>query len=419
MSLEELIRKCLVAFREQQRKKRVYQNYYEGEHDITKNYALNESRSNMVVVVNFFKKFVQDEVAYALGNSIAYTSTEDKDEALSSIEDNFSHWERLHNQRLALEGIKFGESYELKYIDENKDFKCTVLTPLEMFVVESGNVEKKIDLGLHVYKPDMFSNEEHADVYHGNKVYTYKLSAGDDLTLLSEKTINFKSPPIRKFKANFEASSLLDDIKAQNDAYNNVLSDLINEVSDFRQALLKVVGAQEMQEEQVKKMKKNGIIYIPTGADVGYLIKELNDTFVQNLLNTIEDKLYKQASHIDTNEKLQSNLSASALRSRMISLENKCIMLQSMMEEIIKARLKDYFEFVKKRTKVLYDFKKIKVKQTMNIPADIQMLADSFSKLKDHISQETILGQIPFVDNPKIELEKWLAEQQRKKELGL
>lgn len=419
MTFEELIRKCMVSFREQQRIKRKYQDYYEGKHDITKNYALNESRSNMVVVVNFFKKFVQDEVAYALGNQISYASVEDNDEALDSIEDDFSYWERLHNQRLALEGIKFGESYELKYIDENKDFKCTVLTPLEMFIVEEGNVEKKVKLALHIYKPDMFFSKEYLDVYKNNKVYTYELSAGDDLTYISEKIINFKSPPIRKFRANFEATSLLDDIKDQNDAYNNVLSDLINEVSDFRQALLKVVGAQEMSEEQVRKMKKKGIIYIPTGADVDYLIKELNDTFVQNLLNTIEDKLYKQASHIDTNEKLQSNLSASALRSRMISLENKCIMLQSMMEEVIKARLKDYFDFVKKRTKVLYNFKKIKIKQTMNIPADILMLADAFSKLKDHVSQETILGQLPFVDNPKIELEKWFKEKERKKELGL
>lgn len=44
------------------------------------------------------------------------------------------------------------------------------------------------------------------------------------------------------------------------------------------------------------------------------MIKEINDTAVQNNLNTLKKTMYELANHIDTNEKMQSNLSGSAIR---------------------------------------------------------------------------------------------------------
>ncbi|MEX3710863.1 phage portal protein [Cytobacillus horneckiae] len=413
---DEIIKKYLRLLRQQQQEKKTYQDYYEGKFDILKNYAYNDSRSNIKVVINYFRKFVHDEVAYALGNRPAYISMDDDLKALDLVDEHFSKWIRVHNQRLVLEGLKFGESYEVKYTD-NLSFKCGVLTPMNTLVVERGNIEKKVELALHEYPEGIFDQKNKLDVYYKNMVYTYHLVSDEKIIFESKRRINFKTPPITVYSPNLDRTSMLDDIKSANDAFCNTLSDLVNEVSDFRQALIKVTGG-ELDDEDIPNMKKKGVINAPAGVTVDYLIKNFNDTFVQNLLNTLEDKIYKAASHMDTNERLQSNLSGSALRSRLISLENKCIILQSQLETIDKSRLKDFFEFVYKKTREKFSYNKIKLRLSMNIPVDITSLADSFSKLKEIVPQETLLAQIPFVENPAAELEKWFKEQERKAKIG-
>jgi SPP1 family phage portal protein len=410
---DKLIEQCLNEFRRRQILYQVYKDYYKGQHDILKNYAMNKSRSNMKVVVNFFKKFINDEIAYSLGNPINYISTKGDSELIDAIDLNFAHWSKVHDQKLLKEANTYGESYEIQYITKDGEFKATVLNPLNCFVLESGDAEKRVELALHVYKENQFSEQEKMDVYVGNKILHYEVNS-KGFTYVGAKEHIFPTPPVVVCSANSERISMLDDIKSLNDSYNNVLSDLVNEVSDFRQAFLKTIGA-TLDETEALKMKEKGIIDVPPGGDVGYLIKNINDTFVQNLLSTTEEKIYKLASHIDTNEKLQSNLSGTALRSRMIALENKCVLMQSMLEVAIKKRLKNFFYYIKIKTGKEYDYRTIKLKLTMNVPSDLVVLGDVISKLRDTVSQETLLSLLPFIENQQLEMEKFRKEQEHER----
>lgn len=412
---DELLQTMIQELRKQQRKYQVYQNYYKGNHDILHNYSFNKNRSNMKVVVNFFRKFINDEISYSLGNSVNYISITNDTDLINKIDLNFSHWEKAHNQNLALQTAIFGKAYELDYINKDNEFKSTVLTPLNCYVIESGTAEKDVVLAIHIYKENKFSDNEMIDVYHGNKITTYKLDS-DKPIKVNDRTHIFNSVPIRVNSYNNERQSMLDDIKTLNDSYNNVLSDLVNEVSDFRQAMLKITGA-KLEEDEADKMKKSGIVQVPDKATIDYLIKDINDTFVQNLLTTLEEKLYKLSSHVDTNEKLQSNLSGTALRSRMISLENKCSLLQSLMETTIKKRLKNFFTFLKIMEGINADYRTIKLKFTMNVPHDLNLIADSISKLKDIASQRTLLTLIPQIENPDYEIEQFYKELRDRRDL--
>jgi SPP1 family phage portal protein len=266
------------------------------------------------------------------------------------------------------------------------------------------------------------------DLYHENKIDTYKLeedtpnsnvyyakdNIGVDITKpIKSRTHIFGKPPVKVLSANMDRKSLLDDIKSLQDAYNNVISDLVNEVSDFRQALMRVVGA-VFEAEDISKMIESGVIQLPPNSEVDYLIKNINDTFVQNLLNSLEEKIYKVSNHIDTNEKLVSNISGVTLRSRLIALESKCSLIQNMMEDLIKNRLKCYFYYLKQTSNALYNYKDIKVKFTANIPADLTGLADVCVKLIPLVSQETLLSLLPFIENPDVELQKFNNEQESK-----
>jgi len=408
----ELILRCLKELRKNQVKYRVYKDYYDGNHDILKTYAMNEARSNQKVVVNYFKKFINDEIAYSIGNPVSYISTEGDNEVINLIDLNFSYWSKMHDQEIMKQANIFGESYELNYINEDGDFKATVYNPLNMFVLESGNAEKEVDLAIQVYKENMFSETEMMDVYYGNVIEHYEIIDDENIKPMGKDNHIFNKPPIIVCSANPERKSMLDDIKSENDAFNTVLSDYVNEISDFRTALLRISGAEGLDEGKLRKMKNTGAIQLPPNATVDYLLKNMPDTFILNSLKILEDKIYKLASHIDTNERLQSNLSGTALRSRMIALENKCLLMQSMLEATIKKRLKNFFYYNEIRIGKSYDYRTIKLKLTMNIPSDIGLLADTISKLRGIASDETLLSLLPFVDNPSVELEKRRAEQE-------
>jgi SPP1 family phage portal protein len=408
---EELLLKCLEAFRTQQANMQKYQDYYDGKHDILKDYKFAPNRANMKIVVNWFKKFLHDELAYSLNTPVNYIDKKGNTEFIERIDLDFSTWEKVHNQKLMLKANTFGYAYELRYLKDNQ-FKATVLTPLNGFVLEGGDAEKTPQLGMHFYKENQFSDKELVDVYLPNRtIWHYKVDE-NTLERIGESQHAFLTVPVKVVEANVERKSMLDDIKELNDSYNITLSNMVNELSDFRLALIKVAGTKFENDDDIANMVEKGVIQFQTGASIDYLIKNLPDAFANSTLKEIKENIYKQASHIDTNEKMQSNTSGSALRSRLITLENRCATIHTMLEQCIKSRLKDYFYILQIREKVDYDYRFISQKFTMNVPQDLLHLADIFSKLKDGFALETLYSIFPFVENPQVEYQKFLKQQE-------
>lgn len=408
---QELLLKCLEAFRAQQASKQVYQNYYDGKHDILSNYTFSPKRANMKIVVNWFKKFLHDELAYSLNNPVNYIDKTDNKDIIDRIDTDFSTWEKVHNQKLMLKVNTFGHAYELSYLKDN-NFKASVLTPLNCFVLEGEDADKTVQLAMHFYKENQFSDVEKVDVYLPNFIVQHFIVDGDEFVSNGESRHAFPTVPVRVVEANTERKSMLDDIKGLIDSYNTTISNMVNELSDFRMAILKIIGTKFENEDDISKMVEKGAIELNTGTAIDYLIKNLPDQFANSTLKEIKENIYKQASHIDTNEKMQSNTSGSALRGRLITLENKCSTIHTMLEQCIKSRLKDYFYILKVRENIDYDYRLIKQKFTMNIPQDLLHLADIFSKLKDGFALETLYSLFPFVENPAVEYQKYLAERE-------
>ncbi|TCN25491.1 phage portal protein [Mesobacillus foraminis] len=412
MATQDLLEQCLKAFREQQAKYQVYKNYYEGKHDILKNYKFSESRANMKIVVNWFKKFLHDELAYSLNNPVNYIDKTGNGKYIDRIDTDFSTWEKVHNHKLMLKASTFGHAYELRYLKDGV-FSAGVLTPLNTFVLEGNDVDKTVQLAMHFYKENQFSDKEKVDVYLPNKIVQhYEVEEGDKLKNLGHSEHAFLTVPVKVVEANLERISMLDDLKPLIDSYNETLSNMVNELSDFRMALLKLVGTKFEGEDDVALMIKQGVIQLNTGSDVDYIIKNLPDQFANSTLKEIKENIYKQASQIDTNEKMQSNTSGSALQGRLITLTNKCATIHTMLEQCIKSRLKDYFYFLNVSDGIVYDYRFIKQKFTMNVPTDILMLADAFSKLKDGFALTTLYSLFPFVENPQMEYKKFLKERE-------
>ncbi|MHC1683429.1 MAG: phage portal protein [Clostridiaceae bacterium] len=403
----ELIKKCYDDFVSKKSLFDKMYDYYKGNTDAIKGYKMVTERSNNKTPVNYVKKFVKEEVSYSVGNDVTYISKEGNSNILKDIDYYTSHWSAKHDSDLAKKMLIFGYNYELYYIDREAQFCSKIISPREGYAYTNDYGE--IVLFLHIFTK-RFDETIYIDVYDNKQIYHFDSNFEEVAT---STTHIFEMVPVgmAQVSAEKEDDTIYKDIKGLQDAYETNLSDISNEISDFRNAYLFVSGFQ-IDEDDIPKMKELGVIQVPTSdGKATWLIKNINDSFIQNTLSTLEDKMYQLSSHINHNEKMQSNLSGVALRSRLISLEEKCKLNQKAISDCIKTRLKLLFVYLNEIKGLRYDYKDIKIQYTPNIPQDDLNTAQIISQLGDKLSLETGLAQLSFINNASNEVEKIKAEQ--------
>lgn len=416
---DQLILECLKELNKQSLSKQQYKDYYEGNHKILRDYAMQDSRSNRKLVFNYPRKFVDNETGYLLGKPVNYISKTDNSDITDKIDREMSHWDKEHNIQLRKQSEIYGESYELHYVNQEGEFSATILTPLSCFVLEDGTADRNVMLALHRFaKP--FEQKEYLDVYTDSDILHYEIGKeehgqGEEkvkLIPLGKHSHIFERVPIISCPANSERRSGFHDLISLFDAYNALNSDLVNEIADHRNAYLVIENA-KIEEEDLINMKKMGIIQVPSGGKVSWLTKEINDSFVKNELDNLEQKIYDLMDEVNFNESWSSNTSSLAIRNKLLNLENRVSMREAIMEKVIKQRLKNFFTYLRKKEGKQYDYRDVSVKFTRNLPTDLVGLADVIVKLQEVCSQETLLSLLPFIENPKVEVQKFHAEQKR------
>lgn len=397
----ELIKKAYGKYSASRKEYEKMYEYYKGNTDAMNGYKLVTERSNLKINTNYIKKFVKEEVSYTIGNPITYESRKKNDNVIKDIEYYTAHWDELHDSDLMKYLLIFTNVYELYYINSNAEFCSKIIKPTEGLACCDESTGEVLFF-IHEYKKNL---ETCIDVYTKDKIYHY-----DRLfNKIKEPTPHvFGEVPVTIGKLTLEEKddSLYKDIKGLQDAFETNLSDIGNEISDFRNAYLKFTGC-TIDETKLPDMKKLGILQVNTPkADIDWLIKNINDTFIQNTLDRYEDTMYQISCHINHNERMQSNLSGIALRSRLIALENKCTLEIKSHRNMVKSRLRFLFKYLNIKNKN-YDYKDIKIIYTPNIPQDDLSTAQMLSQLPTGIvSKDTARGLFSFINNKVMEKEK-------------
>ncbi|NMF04563.1 phage portal protein [Clostridium beijerinckii] len=386
-------------------------SYYKGDTDVMKKYLFITERSNLKINTNFIKKFIKEEVSYTVGNPITYESRNDDSSIIHDIEYYTAHWDELHDTDLMKYLIIFTKVYEIYYLDSNADFCSKIIKPTEGYAYVD-NASGKVLFFIHAFKNDFDTINTYVDVYTDEFIYHYD---GRFNEIMKPTENIFGEVPVSVGKLTLEEyhDSLYKDIKGLQDAFETNFSDISNEISDFRNAYLVFTGCQ-VDEEQIPNMKKMGVLNTKDKDSViQWLIKNINDTFIQNTLDRQVDTMYQIACHINHNEKMQSNLSGIALRSRLIALENKCELEEKAHKNVIKNRLRFLCMYLNLKKSKNYDYKDIKALYTPNIPQDDLATAQMFNQTPEGvISKDTMRGRFSFITNKIAEAEKVKKEQQ-------
>jgi SPP1 family phage portal protein len=116
-----------------------------------------------------------------------------------------------------------------------------------------------------------------------------------------------------------------------------------------------------------------------------------------------------------SDENFAGNSSGIAIQFKMLGTEN----LISIKERKFKKGLQQRLELMAQIQGLLgasFDWRAIDIIFKRNIPTDLSGLADIINKLSNIVSTETLLGQLPFVEDIQAELDRIKQEKEENKQ---
>ena len=221
--------------------------------------------------------------------------------------------------------------------------------------------------------------------------------------------------PVAIYKNNEEMIGDFEPIISLIDAYDVMESDTVNDFEYFVDAYLALYGF-TADPEDIAQMKENRVLLMDDGTKAEWLIKNTNDANLENMKNRLDRDIHKFSHCPDmSDENFAGNSSGIAIQFKMLGTEN----LISIKERKFKRGLQQRLELMAQIQGLLgsaFDWRAIDIIFKRNIPTDLSGLADTINKLSNVVSTETLLGQLPFIDNSQAELNRIKQEKEENKQ---
>ena len=394
------------------------ENYYNANNAI-KNRVMSDPSKPNNKIANAYASYITDTlVGYFIGEPITYTANDNVliQDLNMILEYND---EADENAELAKNASIYGVAYEMLYLsEEDKMIRFKALNPKEVIPIFDKTVEQNL-LAVMRYYEDYDYVEDNTytivEVIDSKMVRRYKLDTG--LSLLEEYPHYFSMVPVAIFKNNEDETGDFEQVISLIDASDKMESDSLNDFEYFVDAYLALYGF-TADSEDIAQMKENRVLLMDEGTSAEWLTKQTSDAYVENMKNRLDKDIHKFAKCPNmSDQEFASNASGIAIKFKLLGTEN----LVSIKERKFKRGLQQRLELMSMINSVLregFDWRAIDIVFTRNIPSNDTDIANMVNTLKDIVSEETLLAQIPFVEDVQNELEKLKKEREENKELN-
>ena len=419
LSLQEVTTLIQSHLQDRNRKLKL-KRYYEGKHDILNKVGRKNNAANNRLVSNFCAYITNMSAGYFLGTPISYKTVRADEKELAILLEIFKYNdESAHNLSLAEEASITGEAYEILYTDSDAYIRFKPVPSEEVILVCDSTLEENVICAIRhfrVYGLDLSTYDEFVDVYDAEKISHYKYDGA--LKLLDTQAHFFGDVPVVEYPNNHQRRGDFEDVLTLVDAYNLAQSLTLDDMADFTDAFLILKGYGGMKPEDAAEMRQSKIIKLDgDDAAAEWLIKNINDTYIENFKTRVQRDIHKFAQIPDmSDENFASNTSGVAIKYKLIGLEQ----IRSRKEREFKKGLQRRIELIsgilKLKNQAQIDFRDIDIQFTANVPANIVEQAQVVSQLEGVVTQKTLLSLLPFVADPLEEMAE--LEKQRSEEFG-
>ena len=393
------------------------ENYYNTKNKIVNRVMADPAKPNNKLA-NPYASYITDTLTgYFVGEPITYNSNDEV--LLKDLSMIFEYNDEAdENMELAKNASIYGVAYEMLYFsEEDKMIRFKPLSPKEVIPIFDKSVESNL-LAVIRYYDDYNVVEDKTytiiEVSNNVEVVRYQTSQGStSLTLLEQYPHYFGMVPIAIFKNNEEERGDFEPVISLIDAYDTMESDSVNDFAYFVDCYLALYGF-TAEAEDVQKMKENRILLMDDGTKAEWLIKNSNDTTIENMKNRLDADIHKFAKCPNLADKeFASNASGIAIKFKTLGTEN----LVAIKERKFKRGLQQRLELISMISSVIregFDWRAIDIVFSRNLPTNDMDIANMVNSLRDIVSDETLLAQVPFVEDVQAEMER--SDEQREKE---
>lgn len=383
-----------------------YERYDNWQHDILNREFGDDTKPNNKVVHTYCNYISNSLTSYFMANGVNYSAEDES--TVDELNKIFRYNdEQSHNYSLAKEASVFGVAYELVYVDTWGDLRFKKLKATECIPIYDDTLEDELLYLIRFYDSrDILEKEvtRFIEVYSRESVVRYK-GKSNVFEFVDEQPHGFKGyVPISIYKNNEKQGNDFGMIITLNDAYDMTVSDSVNDMAQFADSYLVLKGMGAVDDDDLRKMKINRTLLLDDESAAEFLVKNVNDAYAQNVLNRLDDDIYKFSGCIDLTSDI-SALSGIAIKYRLIAMENNAAAKQTEFKKGLLRRI----ELISQIISVLGGadiITEIDIKFSRNLPTDEMEAADLVNKLRGIVSEETLLSLLPFVENAQGELDK-------------
>lgn len=395
------------------------QDYYLGKHLILENGGADKEKENKLV--HPYPKYITDfNTGFFMGQSVKYVATaldEDEDDKFLEEYQNICNRNNEAKENLTLAktcSIK-GEAYELLWVDDKADVRFKAIEPDNAFLIYDMSIEDRVKFGVRYYVTRVDGKTStYAYLYDDKAVYFYTDEASSGVFRLEEvKPHPFGAVPLIHFKNNKEVQGDFEQVITLIDAYNREQSNTLNDMDQFSDAYLALVNYGATDEEDVKKMNKQRILLLDSDGDAKWVVKDVNDSWVENFKLRVNKDIHKFSFTPDfADESFGTNLPGVSLRLKLLTAEE----LRNTKEMYFRESLSKRMDLIASYLNIINNAEVIRNQIQMqfsdSLPQNILELTQIVQNLSQDVSTETRLSLLPFIENPADEMEKKAEEDQ-------
>ena len=268
------------------------------------------------------------------------------------------------------------------------------------------------------YKAESLDDSDiyYLEVYSAYDIKTYKMQGfNGGLELIEEVPHFFNDVPVSVLALNDELTSIFDPVITLNDAYNELQSSEIDDFNAWVDAYLTLTGV-DAETEDIAAMKENRVLILPEGASAGWLIKNANDTQIVNILENIKTNIFKVTACPDMADENFLAQSGTALAYKLVGFENVASSIVAKLNKAIQRRIELICNILNLKASESI-WRDVNINFVRNLPVNITETIQLVNSLKGIVSDKTLLGQIPFIDDIEAEIEAVEAQKQANMEL--
>ena len=161
------------------------------------------------------------------------------------------------------------------------------------------------------------------------------------------------------------------------------------------------------EEGRPLNFKDNRVLnFVDNDGKAEYLIKNINDTALENYKNRINLDIHKFSNVIDISDKnFGNNLSGIAMKYKLLGMENIASIKESKFRKGLMKRIELLTHFLNLSINSDFTYTEITPVFTRNIPSNDVETVEMIKQLYGMISDKTLLSQLPFIEDVQAELD--------------